>query len=76
MWCLYPFLEVNAHDEELYSFAFQHYYKELTNVLETFGNTLGDHQLPENPNFQNRTKSSKTLATWNFYNFTLRLLPL
>ena len=48
MWCLYPFLEVNAHDEELYSFAFQHYYKELTNVLETFGNTLGDHQLPEN----------------------------
>ncbi len=48
MWCLYPFLEVNAHDEDLYSFAFQHYYQELTNVLETFGNTLGDHQLPEN----------------------------
>jgi len=48
MWCLYPFLEVNAHDEDLYAFAFQHYYQELTNVLETFGNTLGDHQLPEN----------------------------
>ena len=48
MWCLYPFLEVNAHDQDLYTFAFKHYYQELSNVLETFNNSLRDHQLPEN----------------------------
>ena len=46
MWCLYPFLEVNSHDQDLYNFAFQHYFQELQNVLETFSSSLADTGLP------------------------------
>ena len=49
MWCIYPFLEVNNHNTELYNFAFQHYQQELQNVLQTFGTNLAELNLPESP---------------------------
>ena len=48
MWCIYPFLEVNGHDLDLYEFTFKHYFQELKNVLETFGTTLEENGLPNN----------------------------
>ena len=48
MWCIYPFLEVNGHDTDLYEFTFRHYFQELKNVLETFETTLEEHGLPNN----------------------------
>ena len=47
MWCIFPFLEVNGHDPELYEFSLSHYYSELKNVLETFGCSLTTFGLPE-----------------------------
>ena len=47
MWCMYPFFEVNGHDNDLYEFAFRHYYDELKNVLETFSSDLKSFSLPE-----------------------------
>ena len=49
MWCIYPFLEVNNQNTELYNFAFQHYQQELQNVLQTFGTSLAELNLPESP---------------------------
>ena len=47
MWCIYPFLEVNSHDTDLYNFAFQHYFEEIKNVLGTFASSPAEHKLPE-----------------------------
>ena len=47
MWCVFPFLEVNGHDADMYEFAIKHYYDELKNVLETFNCTLEDYGLPD-----------------------------
>merc|ERR1712106_977226 len=48
MWCMFPFFEVNSHNKELSSMAFEHYYVELKNVLETFSTELKDFGLPDN----------------------------
>jgi len=47
MWCVFPFLEVNSHDADMYEFAIKHYYDELKNVLETFNCTLEDYGFPD-----------------------------
>lgn len=47
MWCMFPFFEVNNHENDLYEFAFRHYYDELKNVLETFNSDLKSFGLPE-----------------------------
>ena len=47
MWCVFPFLEVNGHDADMYEFAIKHYYDELKNVLETFNCTLEDYGFPD-----------------------------
>jgi hypothetical protein len=47
MWCIFPFLEVNGHDPDMYEFAIKHYYSELRNVLETFGSSLAVFGLPD-----------------------------
>ena len=44
---MFPFFEVNAHEKELYEFAFHHYFDELKNVLQTFKSDLKDFGLPE-----------------------------
>ena len=47
MWCMFPFFEVNAHDKDLYEFAFHHYFDELKSVLQTFNSNLKSFGLPE-----------------------------
>ena len=47
MWCVFPFLEVNGHEANMYEFAIKHYYEELKNVLETFNCTLEDYGFPD-----------------------------